>query len=134
MKKLPKKPIIYSLSIFLILSSILCCCVGIVTTVQAANVESAHSEHCHSHEANGSSQSPGAEECECHYSDAILANIDTEALKSDLLLARTLKETFLLNVSISSSPHAFFVFYEHASPRLYKRSVPFYLENSILRI
>lgn len=134
MKKLPKKPIIYSLSLFLILSSILCCCLGMVTSAQAANVESAHSDHCPSHEAGDNNQSESAADCECHYSDATLANINVDTLKSDLSLAMILKETFLLNVSISSSEHASFAYYEHAPPRLYKRSVPFYLENSILLI
>lgn len=134
MKNVPKKLLVIALTVFLVFGSIFCCCLGITPHAQASNIEVNSSDsHCHSSESNNANNSE-TEDCECHYSNAILANLNLDLIKSDLSLVKLFKETFHFNVSFSRAQSDSSLHFDHSPPLLYRRCVPLYLENSILRI
>ena len=135
MKKVPKKSIAITLTSFLVIGSILCCCLGIMPFTQVSNAEASHSDsHCHSHDAADSASSSETEDCECHYSNAVLADLNLDLIKPETIFAKLSKEKFHLYTASNNIKSDYLSQFQHSSPRLYRRGVSLYLENSILRI
>ncbi len=134
MKKYLKKSRVIALTFFLVFATILCCCLNLTPFTQASSIEATHSDnHCHSNKSENTNNSE-TEDCECHYSNAVLANLNFDFFRSDVILTNAFKETFVLHASLGSIQNDSILHFEHSPPRLYRRSVPLYLENSILRI
>lgn len=136
MKKLHRRTIIITLTFLLVFASVFCCCLNVASFAEAADIKPDHSDnHCYSQQSERSSSSTDTQDCECHYSNAILSNIIFDFFKPDVSFAQSFQEIFLLNVSISSlSKDSSSLLLKHSPQIVYKRNVPLYLENSIFRI